>query len=109
MHAHVDGKVLRIKDCRDPIKAMRGLMFSSLCKEDGALIKGNSIWMPFCKPLVLVFLDKNYKIMKTDDAVPLTLNPRSWHIYSCKDAKYCLEINALLVEKKRIKSVEIED
>ena len=73
MEVKVNGKSLKIKDCRSPLHAAKGLMFSSLRDIDGALIRGNSIWMPFCKPLTLIFLDKNYNIVKTTPAIPMTL------------------------------------
>jgi len=69
-------------------------MFDEIKNKDGALIYANSIWMPFVKkPLKLLFLDENMKLIKTvEKAVPMTLNPKTWKIYECRDAKYCLEV-----------------
>ena len=106
MKARVNGKSLRIKDCRSPLRAAKGLMFSKLRNIDGALIRGNSVWMPFCLPLYLVFLDDSFNILKQMNAVPLTFNPKTWKTYTCQGAKYCLEINASLI-KERIKNVEV--
>ena len=85
---------LRIKDCNG-ISSIRGLMFDSLQNYDGALIYANAIWMPFVKyGLDLVFLDKDFRVTDIQTAVPLTLHPKTWRIYSNDDAKYCLEIKA---------------
>ena len=84
-------KNLRIKDCKG-LSSVRGLMFDSLSNKDGALIYANSIWMPFCLPLDLYFLDKKFAVMERMDAVPITLNPKTWKIYRNKKASYCLEL-----------------
>ncbi len=107
MKVKVNRVNLRIKDCCSPLRAMKGLMFSSLKNIDGALIKGNSIWLLFCKPLTLIFLDKSFQILDQQEAIPMTLNPKTWKLYTCKQAKYCLEIKSGLF-KQRIKSVEVE-
>ncbi len=70
-----------------------GLMFNDMNEIDGALIYGNSIWMPFVKrPLTLIFLDDENKILQVDFAIPITTNPRTWKTYSCKKASKCLEL-----------------
>ncbi len=107
MEVKVNGKPLNIKDCRPLLRAAKGLMFSSLRNIDGALIRGNSIWMPFCKPLTLIFLDKDYNLLKHENAESMTLNPKTWKIYKCSEAKYCLEINPNKI-KERIKSVSVK-
>jgi uncharacterized membrane protein (UPF0127 family) len=95
----INKKRLRVKDCKG-LSSVRGLMFDSLKGKDGALVYGNRIWMPFVKkPLTLIFLDKNYAVTSVQEAVPITLNPKTWKIYSDKSAKYCLE----LVKKIKIK------
>jgi uncharacterized membrane protein (UPF0127 family) len=67
-------------------------MFDSLKDKDGALIYANSIWMPFCMPLKLFFLDDKKKVISMQNAVPIGLNPKTWKIYSDPRAKYCLEV-----------------
>ncbi len=89
----VNGKTYRVKDCKG-LLSIRGLMFDN-SEADGALIYGNKIWMPFVKyDLDLFFLDGKMKILSKEKAVPMTLNPKTWKIYSNKKAKYCLEIKA---------------
>ena len=44
-------KKLRIKDCKG-LSSVKGLMFDEMKGLDGALIYGNSIWMPFVKQFV---------------------------------------------------------
>ncbi len=85
----------KIKDMRG-ILSIKGLMFDS-SDIDGALISGNSIWMPFVKyPLYLYFLDEGYRVLKKMYAVPMTLNPKTWKVYSCKEASFCLEMKTKL-------------
>jgi uncharacterized membrane protein (UPF0127 family) len=84
-------KILRIKDCRG-ISSVRGLMFDSLKDKDGALIYANNIWMPFCQPLDIYFLDKNFVVLERMDAIPITLHPKTWKTYKNKKARYCLEL-----------------
>ena len=82
----------RVKDCRSLWMAGKGLMFDNL-NHDGALIGGNSIWMPFVKkPLYLVFLDKTLAVTSIQYAVPMALAPKTWKIYSDAQAKCCLEL-----------------
>ena len=90
----INGKTYKVKDCSTFFSSVRGLMFDDMTGKDGALIHSNSIWMPFVKkPLKLFFLDENMKVIKTiEKAVPMTLNPKTWKVYSCKEAKYCLEV-----------------
>ncbi len=84
-------KKFRVKDCKG-LSSIRGMMFDN-SDADGALIYGNSIWMPFVRQnLDLFFLDENKKVIEKKRAVPLTLNPKTWKIYKNKKAKYCLEI-----------------
>ena len=108
MLVKIGRKALKIKECRTGI---RGLMFNSMKDIDGALIKNISgqlkIWMPFVqKPLDLFFLDKDFIVMKKQSAVPITLNPKTWKLYSC-NASYCLEIKAGLVNAKEGDKVSI--
>ena len=66
-------------------------MFS---RSSGALISGNSVWMPFVRwPLDLYFLDKEFQVLDIKKAVPLTLNPRTWKTYTHRQARYVLEID----------------
>lgn len=88
----IKGRKFRVKDCRG-LSSIRGLMFDSLKNKDGALIYGNSVWMPFVRrELDLIFLDRNMKVIGKQKAVPMTLNPKTWKTYSNKKAKYCLEL-----------------
>lgn len=102
----LNGKTLRIKDCPG-FSSVRGLMFDSLKDCDGALIYANSIWMPFVKhALTLFFLDKDFRIIKIQDAIPMTLDPKTWRVYACAKAKYCLETRGISgkgLEGKRIR------
>ena len=80
-------------DVMGPVRSVVGLMFDQIDRKDGALIHGNSIWMPFVrKPLWLLFLSDDMKVIKLEKAVPMTWKPSTWRIYSCRDAKYCLEL-----------------
>ena len=89
----VKGKTYRVKDCNTIFSSMRGLMFDDIKGKDGALIHANNIWMPFVRrPLKLFFLDEKMKVICNLNAVPMTLNPKTWKVYSCKEAKYCLEV-----------------
>ncbi|MBI2579486.1 MAG: DUF192 domain-containing protein [Candidatus Aenigmarchaeota archaeon] len=85
-------KTFCVKDCRG-ISCIRGLMFDGMRGIDGALVRGSSIWMPFVKrELDLFFLDKNLTIIKKEPAVPMTFDMKTWRTYSCRGAKYCLEM-----------------
>ncbi|MBI2076103.1 MAG: DUF192 domain-containing protein [Candidatus Aenigmarchaeota archaeon] len=91
----IGNKILRIKDCRG-FNSIRGLMFDSIKDYGGALIYANSVWMPFVKhKLTLLFLDRGFRIIEIQPAVPMTLNPKTWKVYSCSRAKYCLEIKTI--------------
>jgi len=93
--------VFNIKDCRG-LGSLRGLMFDNMDGHDGALITGSSIWMPFVKSnLNLIFLDKGMKILDKQLAVPLTLNPKTWKVYSNGKAKYCLELKHTKLSVKK--------
>ena len=71
--------------------SIKGLMFDSMEKYDGALIRSNSVWMPFVKfPLYLYFI-KGRKVVKTEKAVPISLSPKTWRVYSCRIADFCIE------------------
>jgi uncharacterized membrane protein (UPF0127 family) len=64
-------------------------------KIDGALVYANNIWMPFVRrKLDLLFLDKKFRVIDIQEAVPLTLNPKTWMVYKNYRAKYCLEIKS---------------
>lgn len=86
----LNGKKYHVKDCKG-LSSIRGMMFDH-SDADGALIYANNIWMPFCPPLTLFFLDENMKLLSKQQAVPITLDPRTWKTYSNKKAKYCVEI-----------------
>ena len=89
MRIKAGNRTLDAKDCTSLLSAMRGLMFSH---EGVALVRGGGIWMPFvAKSLWLYFLDNALKVISIDYAVPLTLSPETWRVYSCRGASYCLE------------------
>lgn len=97
----VGNRILKAKDCRSLLHGMKGLMFS---EDSVALVRGNSIWMPFVKsPLHLYFLDKNFVVTTVQYAVPLALNPRTWRFYSDSRAEYCLESAERLILRENMK------
>lgn len=97
-------KILCIKDCRG-FSSIRGLMFDSLADKDGALIHANSIWTPFCMPLDLYFLDEHFAVIEKMSSLPLTLNPKTWKVYTNRKAKYCLELKKGVVNIKKSKKI----
>lgn len=98
---NIDGQSYRIKDCRG-LSSLRGLMWDPLEDHQGALIYSNSIWMPFVQhALDLIFLDAHFRVVETAHAVPLTWHPRTWRVYRCRRARYCLELQAGLVQGKK--------
>ncbi|MBI4895933.1 MAG: DUF192 domain-containing protein [Candidatus Aenigmarchaeota archaeon] len=93
----IDNKQYVVKQCFG-LRAIRGLMFDSLMTCDGALLDGNNIWMPFVyEPLDLFFLDEAYHVLEKEEAVPITFDPKTWRVYACPKAKYCLELKHGLV------------
>ncbi len=82
----------RVRDMRG-IASLKGLMFDSL-NDDGALISGNSIWMPFVKQdLFLYFLSSEFVLTSFQRAVPINIfRPSTWKLYSDSRAAYCLEL-----------------
>lgn len=101
MIINIGSKKLRIKDC-EGLSSMKGLMFDRMKNIDGALIYGNSIWMPFVRhELDLLFLDKNYKVIDIQKAVPLSPDMITWRVYKSRRAKYCLEIRSGLVKVRK--------
>lgn len=100
MKIRIGNKAFNVKDCRG-MSCIRGLMFDSMQGLDGALVLGWNMWMPFVKcPLDLFFLDKNFTMMEKRNAVPMTLNPKTWRTYSCTGAKYCLEMKKGILKAK---------
>jgi uncharacterized membrane protein (UPF0127 family) len=107
MKVKINNKIFEIKDCKG-FRSMRGLMFDSLKKRDGALIYANNIWMPFVKhDLDLFFLDKNFCIIEKQRAVPLRWKRKTWKIYKNAEAKYCLEIKAGLTSPRNGTKVKV--
>ena len=101
MFVGIGNKKIRIRDCKGMV-SIAGLSFDDMKKHSGALIYSNNIWMPFVKyELDLLFLDKNYMVIDIQRAVPLSLNPKTWRVYSNSKAKFCLEIKAGLVTAKK--------
>lgn len=91
MKAIISGESFQVKDCKG-LSSLRGLMFDSMEDKDGAFIYANSIWMPFVrKELQLIFLDAGHRVTSVQEAVPITLDPRTWRFYKDKKAIYCLE------------------
>jgi len=94
MKIKINKKVFEIKDCKG-FRSIRGLMFDPLKKRDGALIYANNIWMPFVKhDLDLFFLDKSFRIIEKQRAVPMRWKRKTWKIYKNTKAKYTLELRA---------------
>ncbi|MBI3327359.1 MAG: DUF192 domain-containing protein [Nitrospinae bacterium] len=107
MRINVHGQIYRIKDCRG-LSSLRGLMCDPLEDYQGALIYSNSIWMLFVKhALDLIFLDEHYRVVQTGRGVPLTWNPRTWRVYRCPQARYCLELKAGLVKVEQGATIAI--
>jgi uncharacterized membrane protein (UPF0127 family) len=54
------------------------------------------MWMPFMlTDINMAFLDKNFKVIDFQHAIPYTLDPQTWKIYSSKKpAKYVLELHS---------------
>ena len=103
----INKKKFRIKDCKG-LSSIRGLMFDKMNDIDGALIYANKIWMPFVKhELDLLFLDENLRIIEKQRATPATLNPKTWKIYKCDEAKYCLELRTGTVKAKNGMNINI--
>ncbi len=99
LQSYIGKRSFKILDMRG-LRSVVGLMFNDMKKIDGALISGNSIWMPFVKrELTLIFLDSSMVVRKVKRAVPMTANIKTWKIYSCKSAKYCLEIKQKIQPK----------
>jgi uncharacterized membrane protein (UPF0127 family) len=53
-----------------------------------------SFWMFGVRyPLRMIFIDKNKRVVDFKDAVPLSLNPRTWRTYTPKKTcRYVLEV-----------------
>ncbi len=83
--------LLKVKDCRG-IASLWGLMFDDMKNHDGALLYGHSIWMPFIKrKLKLIFVDMRHKVVGVTNAVPISLDWKTWKIYFSFKAMYCIE------------------
>lgn len=107
MKAQINNRSFNVKDCKG-IKSVKGLMFDSMKKHQGALIYANSIWMPFVShELDLIFLGSNFKVLEIVHAVPMKLHPKTWKIYDCDKAKYCLEMKHGLVKAKKGMKVKL--
>jgi|SRR3989338_7671650 len=108
MKIRIGNKAFYVKDCRG-LSCARGLMFDHMQDIDGALVRGSSMWMPFvCHGLDLFFLDREMKILDIQESVPMTLNPKTWKSYACRDARYCLEMKKGMFKAKvgmKIKTV----
>ena len=84
---------------KSPLALTKGLMF----KNTGDMLlefpisARHGIWMFFMRyPLDMIFIDKQKKITEIKkDIPPLTLDPRTWKIYSPRQrTKYVLELEA---------------
>jgi uncharacterized membrane protein (UPF0127 family) len=107
MFVKIGNKVLKIKDCKG-LASLSGLAFDDMKNHDGALIYANSIWMPFVRhKLDLLFLDRDFRIVDIQKAVPLTINPKTWKSYRCKKAKYCLEIKSGLTKARELTTIHV--
>ena|SRR3989338_626945 len=87
----LNDKKLKIKDGRGLLSGTIGLMFNDMSKIDGCLIKTNSIHTAFCKPLDLLWLDDGFRVIEVQKT-------KGFGVYSCRKAKYCLELRQGLVK-----------
>ena len=98
--ATISGKKYALKNCAG-ISSVKGLMFNDMSGIDGALIYGNSIWMPFVKkPLKLVFIDEKMTVVAVHTASPIGLAPDTWKTYWEPKAAYCVELKNTAVKVK---------
>lgn len=78
------GKSYILVKCKNPVI---GMMFKDWKRFDAMLFKfpfrskWGGLWMPFCPRMDVIFLD-NMKVVDKKSAVPLTLDPRTWRLYS---------------------------
>ena len=86
------GQKFHVRDMRG-MKSFKGLMFDPV-EDDGAIISGNSIWMPFvAMPLFLYFLSSDFRLVGRQKAIPLKLfHPSTWRVYGSPPACCCLEL-----------------
>lgn len=89
----LNGKRLRVKDGRGLLSGTIGLMLNNFKDIDGCLIKTNSVHTSFCKPLDLFWLDDDFRIMEVQEAY-------NFGVYSCRKARYCLEVRKGLVKAR---------
>lgn len=98
LKTHIGKHSIKVKDCRG-LSSIKGLMFDKMESYDGALISGNSIWMPFVfHDLDLLFLDDQFRILEIKKAAPISLHPKTWKTYTNSGAKYCLEIRSGIID-----------
>lgn len=96
----IDSQKISVKLCKGFSK-YKGLMFDRLKDKDGALLEAKAIWMLFTKyPLDLIFIDRERRIVNIQRAIPLTLDPKTWKIYRCPRARWCLELKEGLFKGK---------
>lgn len=84
---------------------MRGLMFRTLGKGEGLLMKFSDvrkwkIWMLFVpKDLGLIFLNEDGIVVDKMVAERITLNPKTWNIYEPeRKCKYIIECNPKVLD-----------
>ncbi len=90
----LNGKRLRVKDGRGLLSGTIGLMLNNFKDIDGCLIKTDSIHTAFCKPLDLIWLDDDLRIIEIQKT-------RGFGVYSCRKARYCLEVRKGLVKARK--------
>ncbi len=73
------------------LSSIKGLMFDDMKGYEAALIRGNSVWMPFVRYRLKLYFLKGRKVVCIKDAVPMTLDPSTWRVYRCRLADSCLE------------------
>jgi uncharacterized membrane protein (UPF0127 family) len=57
------------------------------------------------KRLDLLFIDKKFKVIEIQQAVPITFNPKTWKVYENMEANYCLEIKSGLIGRKNLNRI----
>ncbi len=101
LHIKLNNRLLKINDGRSLFAGTVGLMFNKLESIDGCLIPTNSIHTAFCKPLDLLWLDDGFMVIEVQKT-------KGFGVYSCRKAKYCLELKHGLVKARvRMKVVMV--
>lgn len=92
--------VCEARVAKTPGEKAWGWMFHYPHSKEGLLMKYDSyhtpsIWMPFMRtPISIAFIDKNFKIVDIQKAVPIGVHPKTWKVhFPKKKAQYVLELH----------------